>query len=492
MRQVPHFARLDREHGARVAKALGLPKPVVDGRQLPIRTGLEPVSGVPSLPRRRARVSETGSKARRPTSRCEPDMRICILTLGSRGDVQPYLALARGLDAAGHRTTICGTPAFRPFVESYGLEFASFDTGDPQALLRSPEGQAVFRSARNPVALFRGLCRLLEPVLEKGYTEACQATEGADALLVSPGALPIAHALHEQRGIPFAGAFLQPNHPTSAFGSWLFPEVPAWLPFRGSLRRASYSATWHVLFRIIRAANDGARSRVLGLGPAANPFAVMLRERWPTLYGFSSAVVPRPPDWGSELALTGYWFLDRPVSWSPPRELTDFLAAGPAPICVGFGSMPSTDPEQTTELFARALALAGLRGILLTGWGGLARAKLPDSMLALESAPHDWLFPRVAAVVHHGGAGTTAAALRAGVPALVIPFIADQRFWGQQLTALGAGLGPLSRRRLTAERLAEALRALVENPAFRTRAAQIGASLAREDGVARAVAALPF
>jgi UDP:flavonoid glycosyltransferase YjiC (YdhE family) len=329
-------------------------------------------------------------------------------------------------------------------------------------------------------------------VLEKGYTDACQVTNGADAVLASPGALPIAHALCEARGVPFAGAFLQPGHPTRAFGSWLFPEVPSWLPFKGSLRRASYTATWQMLYRIVRSSNDAARSRVLGLGPGVNPFSAMLRERWPMLYGFSHSVVPRPTDWGPEVAVTGYWFLDRQANWSPPRELADFLASGPPPICVGFGSMPSSDPEQMTELFTRALERAGQRGILLTGWGGLAKAKLPETVLALEAAPHDWLFPRVAAVVHHGGAGTTAAALRAGAPALVIPFIADQRFWGQRITALGAGLGPIPQRKLNVEKLAVVLRALVENPSFRARARDVASTLAREDGVARAIAALPF
>jgi len=420
-------------------------------------------------------------------------MRVCILTLGSRGDVQPYVALARGLDAAGHHTAVCAAPRFRSFIESHGCEFASFDTGDPQALLSSTEGQALFESTRNPFALIRGLCRLLEPVLEKGYTEACQATEGADAVLVSPGALPIAHALRERRGLPFAGAFLQPNHPTREFGSWLFPDVPRWLPFRGALRLGSHHLTWQILYRIVRAANDAARARVLDLPTAGNPFAAMLRERAPTLYGISRAVVPRPHDWGPELSLTGYWFLDRTSGWRPSRELEDFLASGPSPICVGFGSMPSADPEQTTEIFTKALQRAGLRGILLTGWGGLAtRSELPETVFALESAPHDWLFPRVAAVVHHGGAGTTAAALRAGVPALIVPFIADQRFWGQRLAALGAGIGPLPRKKLAVEPLSAALWALVENPKFRIRATEVSRELAREDGVARAVAALPF
>ncbi len=419
-------------------------------------------------------------------------MRICILTVGSRGDVQPYVALARGLERAGHRTAVCAAPAFRSFVESHGVEFASFDTGDPQVLLRSPEGQAIFRSTRNPFALLQGLCRLLEPVLEKGYTEACQITEGADALLAAPGALPIAQALHESRSVPFASAFLQPNHPTREFGCWLFPEIPAWFPLRGRLRRASYHVTWQVLYRIVRGANDAARRNVLGLRSGANPFAVMLRDRWAALYGISSSVLKRPSDWGPEIALTGYWFLDRPSEWAPPRELADFLASGPKPICVGFGSMPSADPERTTELFARALTRTRQRGILLTGWGGLARTELPDHVIAVESAPHDWLFPRVAAVVHHGGAGTTAAALRAGVPSLVLPFIADQRFWGERIHALGAGPAPLSRRQLSPESLEVALRALVEIGEYRANAARIADALAREDGPARAVAALPF
>ncbi len=419
-------------------------------------------------------------------------MRICILTLGSRGDVQPYVALARGLDAAGHQTAVCASPAFRSFIEGNGVEFASFDTGDPQAMLRSPEGQAAFRSTRNPLALFEALTRLLEPVLEKGYTDACQATVGADALLASPGGLPIVHALNQSRGIPFAGALLQPCHATRDFGSWLFPDVPEWLPFKGGVRRLSYAATWQMLYRLIRKANDAARSRVLGLGPGENPFSVMLRERWPMLYGFSSSVVPRPSDWGPEIEETGYWFLDRPSGWTPPKALEDFLDAGPKPICVGFGSMPSLDPERTTALFTRALERAGQRGLLLTGWGGLTRASLPDSVFALEGAPHDWLYPRVAAVVHHGGAGTTAAALRAGAPALVVPFIADQRFWGRRVTALGAGLGPVAQKKLDVDGLAGMLRALVENPSFGERARNVADALAREDGVARAVAALPF
>jgi UDP:flavonoid glycosyltransferase YjiC (YdhE family) len=246
------------------------------------------------------------------------------------------------------------------------------------------------------------------------------------------------------------------------------------------------------MFKVAGRAYDMARDRVLGLPPAGNPFAALERERWPTLYGYSRAVVPRPADWGEQIEVTGYWFLECDPTWRPPAALESFLAAGPPPVCVGFGSMPSPDPAALTREVVRALEIAGQRGLLLSGWGALAGVELPDSIFALEAAPHDWLFPRVSAVVHHGGAGTTSAALRAGVPSMVVPFIADQWFWGGRVAALGAGPRLFSRRKLDAERFGAALRNLVETPSYREQARRVADALATEDGIGRAVAALPF
>ena len=419
-------------------------------------------------------------------------MRVCILTLGSRGDVQPYVALARGLDAAGYSTALLAAPSFRSFIEANGVEWRSFDTGDPRALLQSEEARSLVRGMANPVRLVREMTRLIEPLLEKGYTEAWQNTADADAILVAPTALPLAPALHERRGTPFACAFLQPGHATREFGSWILPDPPRWLPFRGSVCRLTYKIGWQLLFNLVGRAYDRARQQVLGLPPGRNPFAALERERWPTLYGFSRSVVPRPADWGPEVELAGYWFLDRDPSWRPPAELEVFLDAGPPPICVGFGSMPSPDPTALTREVLGALELAGQRGVLLSGWGALAGVELPKTVFALEAAPHDWLFPRMAAVVHHGGAGTTSAALRAGVPSLVVPFIADQWFWGGRVAALGAGPRLFSRRKLDAACFGAALRDLVQNPSYRAGAERVAAELAVEDGVGRAVAALPF
>jgi UDP:flavonoid glycosyltransferase YjiC (YdhE family) len=186
--------------------------------------------------------------------------------------------------------------------------------------------------------------------------------------------------------------------------------------------------------------------------------------------------------------VTGYWFLDRPDDWRPPAALVDFLADGRPPIYVGFGSMAPADAERLTALALDALARADQRAVLLAGWAGLGRTAASDRVLVVDAVPHDWLFPRVAAVVHHGGAGTTAAGLRAGVPAVVVPFFADQPFWGERVWRLGVGARPIQRKALTTEQLAAAIRHVVADRPTRERAAALGERVRAEDGVWTAVA----
>jgi sterol 3beta-glucosyltransferase len=194
-------------------------------------------------------------------------------------------------------------------------------------------------------------------------------------------------------------------------------------------------------------------------------------------------VFPTPEDWPTSVHNTGYWFLDEPGGWQPPKGLLDFLEGGPAPVYVGFGSVG--DPQQaaaTTRLVAAALQQAGQRGVLATGWQGMAQMDdLPEGIYMLESAPHSWLFPRMAAVVHHGGAGTTAAGLRAGVPSVVVPFSNDQFAWGQRVFELGVGAPPIPRKKLTAEKLARAIEfALGEN--LKNAAGELGVKIRSENG----------
>jgi sterol 3beta-glucosyltransferase len=210
----------------------------------------------------------------------------------------------------------------------------------------------------------------------------------------------------------------------------------------------------------------------------------------PVLHGFSRHVVPEPPDWPEGVVATGYWFLDRPADWTPPAALEEFLAAGDPPVYVGFGSMAGRDPRRVTGLVIEALRRAGLRGVLATGWGGLTPGELPPTLFQLDQAPHDWLFPRVAAVVHHGGAGTTAAGLRAGRPTVICPFFGDQPFWGRRVHELGAGAAPIPQKRLTADGLAAALRYVTRGPEVARAAGALAEKIRGEPGVANAVAAV--
>jgi UDP:flavonoid glycosyltransferase YjiC (YdhE family) len=210
----------------------------------------------------------------------------------------------------------------------------------------------------------------------------------------------------------------------------------------------------------------------------------------PILAGFSKYVLPRAPEWGENIQITGYWYLDTP-GFEPPPALQAFLDAGAPPVYIGFGSMPSQNPGQVTDLVIQALAISGQRGILLTGQGvlgsGMAQRSSTQPVYFVESIPHDWLLPRTAAVVHHGGAGTTAAGIRAGVPSILVPTGADQRLWAHRVEVLGIGPSPIPRSRLTAERLANAIKQAVTNQAMRQRAASLGETIRSENGVGEAV-----
>jgi UDP:flavonoid glycosyltransferase YjiC (YdhE family) len=210
-------------------------------------------------------------------------------------------------------------------------------------------------------------------------------------------------------------------------------------------------------------------------------------RRIPLVYPISRAVLPPPQDWPENVFQTGYWFLDSPGDYQPPAELSAFLAEGEPPVCLTFSSAASRDTPRVQRAITQALERFTGRVVLLTGWAGWQGGELPGNVLALPAAPHDWLFPRVSAVAHHGGAGTTAAALRAGIPALIAPFSADQPFWARRVSELGAGPPPVPFSRLTSERLLAGLEAVVSNPAYRQHARQIGDQIRQEDGVAEMV-----
>jgi sterol 3beta-glucosyltransferase len=241
---------------------------------------------------------------------------------------------------------------------------------------------------------------------------------------------------------------------------------------------------WHPFRKSI----NGFRAR-LGLPPASfwwGSIRRMKRERVPVIQGFSAHVIPSQPEWGDHVHTAGYWTLDE-AGWEPPADLRAFLDAGDPPVFVGFGSMPVNDPASTTALILEALQRSGNRGVLHAGWAKLGAVDLPDTVYALEYAPYAWLFPRMAAVIHHGGSGTTGLALRSGVPSLVIPFTGDQPFWGKRTYNLGAGPAPIAFSKLTPEKLAQAIQTMTRDTAMQRRAVHLRDAMAGENGIARAV-----
>lgn len=414
-------------------------------------------------------------------------MIITLIATGSRGDVQPYIALAEGLNRAGHTARFVTPSNFEPLARSYGLDVWPIP-GDTEAIATSEEIRRRVEGG-NFVRLMAEMSKAARGAAVAMTGVAFEAAQGADLLLGGLGGLYTGLALAEKLDLPFVQAHVVPFTPTGDFAGVLAPPLP--FPPGRRLNRLTHHLTRQMVWQGFRSADAAARA-TLGLprAPFAGPYNTAAARRGPVLYGFSPHVVPRAADWGADVHVTGYWMLDAADEWSPPPALEAFLAAGPAPVYVGFGSMSNRDPAATAALVLAALWRSGQRAVLLSGWGGLNPADLPDSVFLLDSAPHAWLFPRMAAVVHHGGSGTTGAALRAGVPSLVVPFFGDQPFWGRRVAELGAGPSPIPRKQLTAERLAAAIEVAVTDAGMRRRAADLGAKLRAEDGVARAAAIL--
>lgn len=407
---------------------------------------------------------------------------ISIVASGSRGDVQPYVALGTGLRNAGYSVRLLTSDDFEALVTEAGLSFASTGSST-QARVQSEEWQRVIESGNFLKIMAKMRVELKKEGAKKAQTLPPLLKE-SDLIVTGMAGIGGTFSIAERFGIPLVETHVFPFTPTRAFPSPLVPK----LPLGGPLNQLSFHVTRQLFWQNFRG-NDAVMRRALGLSrpPFWGPFRKLKQTRIPLLYGYSNHVLPRPSDWPAHYHVTGYWFLDEPDDWSPPADLLDFLDAGPPPVYIGFGSMGSRNPEEAGRIALAALAQSGQRGVLAAGWGGLHVGDLPQTVHAISGLPHSWLFPHMAAVVHHGGAGTTAAGLRAGVPSIVVPFMGDQPFWGKRIADLGVGPTPIPRKRLTVERLAGAIEQAVSNATMRQRAATLGQQIRAEDGVARAV-----
>ena len=411
-------------------------------------------------------------------------MHITIVTLGSRGDIQPYLPLALGLQRVGFKVRVGTFNAFREIVIEHGLEFAPI-SGDPRNTMNSQAGQAWLRSGRNIVTATKQMRRTLTGEdLIPAFNDALEACRGTDAVIYSfMGAT--AYHVAEKLDVPSIFALVQPFTRSRLVPSMIAPELPLGGGYNLLTHRISELLIWTIVRRMI----NRWRRESLGL-PAMSwrgPFDRLYEQEMPYLYGFSPSVVPRPADWPAWHHISGYWFLDRDPTWVPPDPLLRFLEAGSKPISIGFGSMAGRDTGKLLEVATQAIQQIGQRAVLLGGWADLGSIELPETIFKIDAVPHDWLFPRMAAVVHHGGAGTTAAGLRVGVPSVLVPFFGDQPYWGRRVHALGVGPCPIQRKSLTAPKLAEAISSAVDDETIRQNATVLGERIRAEDGVQSAV-----
>ncbi|CAI9107474.1 OLC1v1006836C3 [Oldenlandia corymbosa var. corymbosa] len=415
-----------------------------------------------------------------------PPMQIVILIVGTRGDVQPFIAIGKKLQDYGHRVRLATHSNFKEFVLTSGLEFYPLG-GDPKVLAGYmvknkgflPSGPSEIPAQRNQMKeiIFSLLPACKEPDVDTGIPFK------ADAIIANPPAYGHIHVA-EALKVPIHIFFTMPWTPTSEFPHPLSRvKQPAGY-------RLSYQIVDSLLWLGIRDMINDLRKKKLKLRPVTYLSGTQGSESdIPHGYIWSPHLVPKPKDWGPKVDVVGFCFLDLASNYQPPEPLVNWLNAGPKPIYIGFGSLPVQDPEKMTQIIVEALEKTGQRGIINKGWGGLGNLAEPkDFVYSLDNIPHDWLFLQCSAVVHHGGAGTTAAGLKAACPTTIVPFFGDQPFWGERVHARGVGPSPIPVDQFSLQKLIDAINFMLD-PEVKQRAIELAKAMENEDGVTGAVRA---
>lgn len=404
-------------------------------------------------------------------------MNITILTFGSRGDVQPFLPLSLGLMSRGHKVILAAPARFKSLVEEHGINFFPL-AGDPEELSR--------RLNEAGYNFFKLIKELMSHAVDIG-AEMMRQTEDAcrDAdLIIHTFAHAVgAHTLAREKNIPDIHIQTFPMFtPTGDY-----PNIS--LPNLGNrfLNRLTHTASLKITELTSSLGFDQVRRRAgLPKRKLYSPFKDSPPHlQTPILCAWSPSLIPPSSDWSPRVHVTGYYFFPYNGSYEPPNELKMFLESGKPPVCISFGSMVNKNVEKIDEIIRESLKQTDNRGIILSGWGSMKRESTND-LLYIESAPHDWLLPKCKMIVHHGGAGTTSSALHAGIPQVVVPFIADQPFWGSRVHAVGAAPKPIRINHLSVEKMVSAI-AEAESKVILEHAQVIGQEIRSEDGVMNAV-----
>lgn len=415
-----------------------------------------------------------------------PPLQIVMLIVGTRGDVQPFVAIGKRLQDYGHRVRLATHSNFKDFVLTAGLEFYPLG-GDPKVLAGYmvknkgflPSGPSEIPVQRNQMKeiIYSLLPACRDPDLDSGIAFK------ADAIIANPPAYGHVHVA-EALKIPIHIFFTMPWTPTSEFAHPLSRvKQPAGY-------RLSYQIVDSLIWLGIRDMINDVRKKKLKLRPVTYLSGSQgFDSDVPHGYIWSPHLVPKPKDWGPKVDVVGFCFLDLASNYEPPESLVKWLEAGSKPIYIGFGSLPVQEPEKMTQIIVEAFEQTGQRGIINKGWGGLGNLAEPkDSIYLLDNIPHDWLFLQCKAVVHHGGAGTTAAGLRAACPTTIVPFFGDQPFWGERVHARGVGPPPIPVDEFSLPKLINAINFMLD-PKVKERAVELAEAMEKEDGVTGAVKA---
>lgn len=406
-------------------------------------------------------------------------MNIMMMAFGSRGDVQPFLALAVALQKRAHSVTLAAPQDFEDLIQSYGVTYLPIPIR-ASAMQNLSSTQQVTDKGVTPsslIAIWREIIPQIKRAMLQATQDISQACQGVDLLISHGFQMPFAYAIHQHLNIPLLLSIAAPTIATREFS--IFPPVPFGARWYNPL-------TFQILVRMMYSfttepTNTYRQSVGLPKTSTGEMVRLYFSGKIPTYMHYSRHLSPPPADWPASVKVMGAWPLPAQTDWTPPAALQDFLAHGEPPVFFGFGSMPVSKPEKMSATISEALRAAHLRGVLQAGWSGLAHHDA--HLISIEDVPHEWLFPRMSAIVHHGGAGTTHAALWAGKSSLIVPFMADQPFWARRLTDLGVNVPPIAPKKITVENLTAALRTLTSDADLHRRAAEMGALIRAEGGL---------
>ncbi|GIJ88129.1 hypothetical protein Asppvi_007046 [Aspergillus pseudoviridinutans] len=439
-------------------------------------------------------------------------LNIVIHVIGSRGDIQPFIVIGKSLKAYGHRVRLATHLAFRDMVKENGLEFFNIG-GNPEELMmfmvknagllpefKTIRSGAIQQHRRGMGDIISGCWRSCVETgdgTQERVASDDAATDGADhltapfvadAIVANPPSLAHIHCA-EKLGIPLTIMFTMPWSPTQAFPHPL-ASVRRYSTKPTVANFVSYAVVDWLIWQGLGDIINRFRRKTLGLDILDTPQAVTLVHRLhvPHAYLWSPALLPKPGDWSRDIDVCGFTFLSSASNYTPPEDLLAFLRAGSPPVYVGFGSIVVEDPQKLSSIVFEAIQKTGQRAIISKGWGGLGASEVdvPENIFLVGSCPHDWLFKHVSCVVHHGGAGTTAAGLKLGCPTVIVPFFGDQPFWGSIVARRGVGPSPIPYRELTVDKLADAIRMALE-PSSRQKAHEISEVIQQESGTKAAI-----